>query len=163
MFKIVAENTLMHKDINIRTERHGEDDVGAVDVYFKCHSDAATANFLMGGFAEEEPPNLWDDTENKDIRYHGIAGTINSSASFDDCSVKFKNVVMKGVKVNAFKFSPIPGGKIELTLRVQFRPSDDQLTKLYHFQKKGGKLTITIDEDFSRDDGEAQTDLEDFE
>jgi len=65
---------------------------------------------------------------------------------------------MKGVKVNKFSFEPISGGKIRLTLRVQLRPNDKELVKLSHYQRKGGKLTISTDDEFDLS-GDSQPDL----
>lgn len=147
-FKLEAPNATL-ENLNLRTEREGEDHVPATDLKFTCESDDKMAGFLMGALEDGDIPPLWrEDDNHREKRYHGIEGNIASKAEFEDCLVRFKDVAMKGVKVNKFSFEPISGGKIRLTLRVQLRPNDKELVKLSHYQRKGGKLTISTDDEF---------------
>lgn len=143
-FKLECKNALMHKPINNRIERHGEDEVNAIDLYFLTETDAGVMHFLLSGENSGNPPEFWTDVT-VIIRYHGLKGDIASTAEFDDCYVKFKDVVIKECKVGKFKMTPINQRKIMLEFKVALTPDDNQLTRLVHYQKKGGKLLVKTD------------------
>lgn len=113
------------------------------------------AHFLLGGDDGSEHLDFWDG-ESGEIRFYGLFGGIASKAEFEECEVKFKDVNMKNAKASKFVFEPITGGKISLKLRVQLNPTDAQLTKLSHYQKKGGKLAIKTDSLFDPIEGEQE-------
>ena len=159
MFKLESKNALL-QNINLRPEQHGDEYEPALDVKFTCECGSDMAYFLLGGEKGGKPLDFWVG-KYKDIRFHGLSGGIGSKAEFDDCDVKFKNVTMKNVKVNKFTFQPQNGGKVLVTLRVQLNPTDAQLTKLSHYQRKGGKLTIKTDSVFDplEESGGEQTEI----
>lgn len=158
-FQLESPNATL-ENLNLRAELNGEEYVPAVDLKIKCEADDKMAGYLMGSLEKDHIPPLWrNDNDHREKMYYGIQGGISSSAAFEDCEVEFKNVTIRGAKVNKFVIEPISGGKINLTLRVQFRPSDKQLAALSHHQKKGGKFKVTSSGQFFPTDDD-QTDLD---
>lgn len=156
-FNLESPNATL-ENLNVRAELSGEEYVTAIDLKFKCEASDIMAGFLMGALEDGHVPPLWRDDEYREKKYYGIQGGISSSAEFLDCEVEFKNVSIRGAKVNKFSFEPISGGRINLTFRVQFRPSHKQLAQLSDHQKKGGKLKVISDGLFYPSDKE-QADL----
>ena len=159
MFKLDAPNsTLEH--VNHRYELDGDEYVSALDLKFMAEADDKMANYLLGGFEGDTPPNFWDES-NKDIKYHGLKGAIHSLVELDDCDIKFKgSISVKGAKIKKVNFVPVFGRRINLTLTVQFRPTDDQLTKVTHLKSKCGKLTIKSKSVFEFGEDEEQEELD---
>jgi hypothetical protein len=159
-FELTTPTTARLAHVNMRTEKHGEDDATAIDLKFTM----AAANDALAMFhprlrealyfnrdgeqgqesVEGVPPALpnrlfpsmapiaWD-TELSGatvIVDYGLGG--ESNITFGDC------------RVNAFKLAPIEGGSVEITFRVQ--TSDipaGALDKLSGLLNRETQVTVT--------------------
>lgn len=116
--------------MNFRKEgKPGESAKNAVDLKFSMAVENSILAFLCGA---DEPPPLWQ--ADGSIKYKGISD-IPSKAKMQNASVTFgdlaqSKIELKGCKVNKFRFTPIGGHNIELTLRVQLNPDHDELNDL---------------------------------
>lgn len=144
-FNLEAPNATL-ENLNHRTEIQGEDIFSAFDLKITCEASAEMAGYLLG--MQDHKPDFWDGNEIADVKYYGLDGDIASKAEFKDCTVTFKDVKVIEAKVNKFKFHPITGNKIALTMRVQFRPDDEQIVEFSHLQRQSGGLVIEADKHF---------------
>lgn len=127
-------------NMNTRAEGPQDDPIPAVDLKFECITDGSILKTLLG--ADETPP-FW--RENGEPMYYGLT-KMDSWAEIQSAEVKFGHITLREVSVDKFGFKPIGGNQVELTCRVQARPSDDEYVALLHAQLSHGKLTITTDQ-----------------
>lgn len=154
MFEITEGDVLL-AHLNTRTEKHGEEDVGAIDLKIKCRASNTILNLLdprlrttffqrAGGgqqadmHSPEHLPQLvfphipsftWDD---KLEGYTAVIGT----------GLGLTTVTLGQVKVHKFKFEPVDGGTVDLTYTVSCNPSAEQVAAVYPLNGQGIILTL---------------------
>lgn len=116
--------------INLRKEgKPGDGAKTAVDLKFSMAVENKILAFLCGA---DEPPPLWN--ADGSIKYKGIVD-IPSKAKMMKATVTFGDLAQSKIeltecRVNKFRFTPISGHNIELSLRVQLNPDHDELNSL---------------------------------
>lgn len=137
-------------NINLRTEKSGDDKIPAADLKISTGQSAdVLANFsptlknflfnpeatldLAGGMSLRDPHLQYPLARDEEMT--GATLTVGfgpgKPMTFDDC------------KVNAFRLTPHEGGSVVLVFRVQCRPSPEQIAKLYTLQETGIDITLT--------------------
>jgi hypothetical protein len=130
--------------VNQRAEGHKDNPTLALDLKFKAVMDGGVLKQLCG--ADDVPPFWHDDGS---VRFLGITG-FKSRAELKECTMTFGDLAMeqielKEVKVNKFEFKPISGRGVEVTLRVQFHPTDAELIAVTHAALKSAQLSIACE------------------
>lgn len=148
----ISSESAQLKHINHRTEGAKENPTRALDLKFTCIVGSDLLKALCGS---EEIPSLWNDDGS--VKYLGIT-EFTSRAQLKECTFEFGDLVtapihLEGVKVNKFKFNPVGGRGLELTLRVQVAPSDAELIALSHAVLTTAKLNIECELGVIMDDG----------
>jgi hypothetical protein len=155
MFEITEGDVLL-AHLNTRTEKHGDEDIGAIDLKIKCRAantildlfDPRLRSTLFqraGGGQQADmhsPEHLpqrvfphipsvnWDD---KLDGYTAVIGT----------GLGLISVTLGQVKVHKFKFEPVDGGTVDLTYTVSCNPSAEQVAAVYPLNGQGIILTLT--------------------
>lgn len=136
-------------NLNCRTEKAGNEKFPAADLRLTvpqsadvlAHFSPTLKHFL---FDENGPRDLADGLALRDphMQYPlardeemtgaevSIAYGVGKPLTFTDC------------KVNAFRITPMEGGSVVLAFRVQCRPDEKQIGKLYQLQEQA--ITVTI-------------------
>lgn len=138
--KILSENAQL-KHINQRHEGSGEEPVLALDLKFEC---IVRGDLLQALCGSETNPDFWN--EDGSVKYLGITN-FTSRAELKECDFEFGDLIeepikISGVKANKFTFTPVGGHGVKLSLRVQLRPTDEELLALTHATKKTCQLSI---------------------
>lgn len=137
------------EDLNLRTEKHGQDKVPAADLKISAPSDAdVLANFsptlksflfhtdgtldLAGGFALRDPHMQLPIGRDEEM----TGATVKIGYGVGD------PMVFDDAKVNGFKLTPMEGGTVVVVFRVQCRPTPEQVAKLYTLQETGIEFTL---------------------
>jgi hypothetical protein len=143
--------TLQH--INIRDEKHGEENVLAVDLKFSADFDgdilAEFGSALRHSMYEKDTAgDLADqgsDTPTK-LRFPQMAQPLKFCHEIIGASVDVAygigSVTLDTVDVNGFKVECHNGGTVGVTWRIQAKPSAEQLGKLSMLL--GGPVEISI-------------------
>lgn len=155
MFEITEGDVLL-AHLNTRTEKHGDEDIGAIDLKIKCRAantildlfDPRLRSTLFqraGGGQQADmhsPEHLpqrvfphipavnWDD------KLEGYAAVIGTGLGL-------VSVTLGQVKVHKFKFEPVDGGTVDLTYTVSCNPSAEQVAAVYPLNGQGIILTLT--------------------
>lgn len=155
MFEITEGDVLL-AHLNTRTEKHGDEDIGAIDLKIKCRAENTILDLFdprlrstlfqrAGGGQQADmhsPEHLpqrvfphipavnWDD---KLDGYTAVIGTVLGLIS----------VTLGQVKVHKFKFEPVDGGTVDLTYTVSCNPSAEQVAAVYPLNGQGIILTLT--------------------
>lgn len=155
MFEITEGDVLL-AHLNTRTEKHGEEDVGAIDLKIKCRASNTILNLLdprlrttffqrAGGGQQADmhspehlpqrvfphiPSFTWDD------KLEGYTASIGTGLGL-------VTVTLNQVKVHKFKFEPVDGGTVDLTYTVSCNPSAEQVAAVYPLNGQGIILTLT--------------------
>jgi hypothetical protein len=150
MLRLELDNaTATLEAVNLRTEKFGPDKVPAAELKVSVAQDAdVLANFsptlkeflfhtegtldLAGGFALRDPHLGYplsrdEEMANATVRIGYGPGT---PMEFTDC------------RVNSFKLTPLDGGSVIISARVQCKPSPEQVAKLYTLQETGIELSV---------------------
>lgn len=148
----MPETQFMH--MNTRPEGAGEDFHPATDLKFEGHCNGEILKVLCGSDAL---PPFWN-AEGSPI-YPGIK-SFDCSAELEGSELEFgdlemSSIKLKGVKINKFRFTPISGYGVKLSLRAQLRPEDEALVKLAHAIKKKAVLNIDCMLGYAGDDASA--------
>lgn len=137
------------ENINLRTEKNGPDKVPAADLKFSvatsadvlAHFSPTLKSFL---FNEKGPRDLADGMPLRDSHLvFPLARDEEMTGA--DVEIEFGVVSDMGfgdVKVNQFRITPMEGGSVVLGMRVQCKPTPDQVAKLYTMQEQGVTLTL---------------------
>lgn len=155
MFEITEGDVLL-AHVNVRTEKHGDEDVGAIDLKIKCRAantildlfdprlrttlfqragggqqaDMHTPEHLPQRVFPHIPAIAWDD---KLEGYSAIIGT----------GLGLVTVTLGQVKIHKFKFEPVDGGTVDITYTVSCNPSAEQVAAVYPLNGQGIILTLT--------------------
>ena len=133
-FKI--ENTATLANVNIRKEKHGDEDVTAVDLKFEVESAPLDVIFPLLGISEGEAGRaeqeaiingLWNGDE---PRCSGLDG-VNSWAKYDHAHW-MKGGITEGhrieiSKIKGFVFNPVGGRRVDLAFTVSISDPPDHL------------------------------------
>lgn len=138
------------ENLNLRTEKAGEDKIPAADLKIStgqaadvlAHFSPTLKSFLFnpeatldlaGGMSLRDPHLQYPLARDEEMT--GAVVTIGygpgKPMTFEDC------------KVNAFRITPHEGGSVVLAFRVQCRPSPEQVAKLYTLIEQGVEITVT--------------------
>ena len=151
MFSLELTNANATLDnFNSRTEKIGPDKVPAADLRITCPSDSAVlANFspslrsfifdlngpkdLADGVSIRDPHMVFPLARDEEMTGATvqIAYGVGKPIEFTDC------------RINSFRITPMEGGTVVLTFRVQCRPDEKQAGKLYTLQEQAITLTLT--------------------
>lgn len=148
---------------NGRHEKHGEDDVLACDLKFKGDFDGGilaefhpTLRSLM--YAKHEGGDLADqgsDTPTQ-LRFTNLVQPLKFTNEIVGATVTLeyglKPIVFDTANVNEFKVECNEGGTVTVTFRVQVRPTEEQLAKLFALLDTSVPVTITPPEEKLADD-----------
>lgn len=133
-----------------RTERSGPDEVPAADLEFVLNQSADVLAF----FAPTLKAHLFDEksldlADGMALRYPNMHYPITFDREMTGATVELdlglKNpMVFHDCSVNKFRVTPMAGGSVVLSIRVQCKPEEDQAGKLYMLQgQKGIAFTLT--------------------
>lgn len=143
------------KSVNLRAEKHGDDEVPAVDI--KLALDRPSTDLAMFGprlrtalfwrDPEQHPEDLLDGIdpmlELPNLVAPELRGPFALSAEYVGAEVEIdyglggpSNIVLETAKVNRLRVEPREGGSVELTLRVQASRIDEKIA---------GRLAMLID------------------
>lgn len=136
--------------INLRTEKIGPEKVPSADLKIACPCDSdVLAHFsptlksflfdlngpqdLAGGVPLRDPHLQYPLSRDEEMTgaTFEVAHGVGSPMIFEDC------------RINAFKLTPMEGGTVVVTFRVQCRPTPAQVGKLYLMQEAAIEVTLT--------------------
>jgi hypothetical protein len=142
-----AVATLEH--LNTRTEKVGPDDVPAATLKITCPQSADVLAFfspeLRGFLFDTEGPQ--DLAGGMSVRNPHLEYPIGVDHEMTGAKVAIEYGVGKpmefaDVTINEFRITPMEGGTVVLGFKVNCRPDEKQIGKLYVLQKKGVTLTL---------------------
>jgi hypothetical protein len=130
-FALTKRPAQIGPSINVRTEKHGEENVPAVDIPF---TDIFLDKEEFNGLLQDEGAHdaFFTEERGKQIepRFQGIAA-ISLSDKFTGARVTFtrngadaENIVLKPAKISKVKLEPQIGGLTLISFTVQGNPSD---------------------------------------
>lgn len=137
------------ENVNLRTEKAGQDKIPAADLKITCaqpagilaHFSPTLRSFL---FDEAGPRDLADGPTVRDPhlgyplkRDEEMTGAVVAIGYGVGAPMRFEEA-----KVNAFQLTPHDGGSVVLGFRVQCRPTPEQVARLYQLQETGIELSI---------------------
>jgi hypothetical protein len=133
MLRIEKRTASFGGNLNVRTGKHGDDDVIGVDVPVTMHVPAgrALANLLIG---ESADALLWRDNGHGELepRYSGI-NAIGLSERIESVRVEVwprgldsDSIVLPAANLKSVRLSPLPGGVLELAFKLQSNPYGDE-------------------------------------
>lgn len=135
------------KHLNCRVEKQGKKEfVPAADIRFQFTTHLA----VLDAFS----PALKDALFENDMvgpvpRASDLVYPLELAGEMNECTVVVDSGVTEGgqmsfidAKVNSFKITPLKGGTIEVSCRVQCRPTQDQIGRLYVLQEKVADLSF---------------------
>ncbi|MEI7446599.1 MAG: hypothetical protein WCK28_17045 [Burkholderiales bacterium] len=147
------------RNVNLRAEKHGDEEVPAVDVAFEL--DRPSTDLAMFGSQlrdslfwcdpAHQAPGLLDEidpnSQKPNLRNPMLKGPFKVDRAYVGCEVTIdyglggdSNIVLDPVKVNGVKVEPVEGGSVRLSLRVQASKVDE---------KTAGRLAMMIDRETS--------------
>lgn len=143
-----ANGTL--ENLNTRTEKVGPDKVPAADLKITCPLSADILAFFSPTlkahlFNTEGPRDLADGMQ---VRYPHMDYPLGIDEEMTGAELKIAYGVREPMeftdcKVNQFRLTPMEGGSVILGFRVQCRPDERQIGKLYLLQEQG--ITVTLE------------------
>ena len=134
--------------INLRTEKIGPDKVPAADLKISVPTDAdVLAHFspTLKGFLFETSIDLAGDVLSVRDPHMGYPLSRDEEMSGATVTIGYgvtQPMRFEDARLNAFKVTPMEGGSVVLGIRVQCRPSPEQVGNLYQLQETGITLTI---------------------
>lgn len=144
--------TLLH--VNGRHEKHGEDDVLAVDLKFRGDFDGG----ILAEFAPELRHSLFKKESGGDLADQGTDTPTKLRFPHLVQPLKFGNEVVgarveleyglqtiafETANINEFKVECHEGGTVTCTFRVQARPTEEQLARVFALLDTAVPITIT--------------------
>ena len=137
------------ENLNTRTEKAGPDKMPAADLKFSCAQSAD----VLAHFSPELRAFLFDEDGPKDladgvrVRNPHLDYPLGLDHEMTGASIRIDYGVGKPLeftecKVNQFRITPMDGGSVVLGFRVQCRPDEKQIGKLYLLQEQGVTLTL---------------------
>lgn len=152
--------TLQH--INIRDEKHGEENVLAIDMKLTGDFDGD----ILAEFGPELRHALFKKADGGDLvdtasdvptalRFPKMIQPIKFAQEIIGATVTVAyglgDIVLETVNVNSFKVECHEGGTVRVTYRVQAKPTGEQLAKLS--QMLGSSVDVSIDPPEAANDG----------
>lgn len=153
MFDIHKKNcTLQH--INLRDEKHGEDNVLAVDIKLQANFDGD----ILAEFAPDLRHSMYKKADDPDLADQGSDvptqlrfPKLAQPLKFGDEIIGAEVAVSYGIgeitlatsDINNFKVECKDGGTVSVTFRVQAKPTGEQLAKLSMMLGATTEVTIT--------------------
>ncbi len=142
------------ENVNFRKEKHGEDEVLAVDVKVSCELPVS----MLHDFCIDQPEMTFseffyrDDGSLREFCLGKVdltAEIFNHGVSFQTLSEMVEPIDLDDVKINKFSFVLLPYRKVSMTFRVQ-KSLDDMnneaeeqtISKLAEMIKRGVKFTV---------------------
>jgi hypothetical protein len=145
----LSKATATLEKVNLRTEKSGPDKVPAADLKLSCPQDAGVLahfsptlrSFLFG---EAGPKDLADGVRLRDphMQYPLARDEEMTGVTLHVGFGPGKPMKLEDCKVNAFKLTPMDGGRVIVGFRVQCRPTPEQVAKLYQLQETGVEITL---------------------
>lgn len=142
--------------INIRNEKHGDEEVGAIDVKITCQ----VPNTFLDQFNKRlrptffqrdgggDQPDMLDEAHMPSIRFPKI-DHIDWDDDFDGYTAKFGTelglapaVTLTRAKVDKFRFKFGDNGVVDVTYRVRGNPTPEQVAALFALNGSGILLTL---------------------
>jgi hypothetical protein len=139
-------------NVNLRVEKIGGDKakVPAADLRFTINMDAGVLAFFSPTlrsflFDDKGPRDLADGMPLRDPH---MIFPLQRDEELVGAKVAIdygvgKPMVFDEVKVNRFDLEPMNGGSVRVGLRVQCKPDEKQIGKLYLLQEQSLTLTVT--------------------
>ena len=159
MFKLTNEECRI-SHMSTRTENHGDEHVGAVDLKLVCtmNNDALNMfdpellSFLFKAKPAEEHDlvDAVDDEERlTDIRFHALPKTL----AWDYKGAGYRLVIESGITgdrdiilinvgLKKFKITPSQGGSVEIEFTASANPNGDEVALLYELQQEYVDVTL---------------------
>lgn len=120
------------KNINLRREKHGEENKMAVDINLRATVPPAILDSLVYGLDKSFESILFSGSEHQktsglntlqfDTQFSSYIIELNYSQLDQDRALRFTNV-----KLGKFSATPQNGGFVELCFQVQLNPQSDEL------------------------------------
>ena len=147
MLTIAKKTMAVGSHINVRTEKHGDEDVIACDIGIMFMDQRELANTLLGDGAVDA---FWRKTE------HGLTeprfprmGAIALAEKIESCRVE---IWPRGLDEDSIKFgdanlsrvrlTPQPGGVVKITTTLQCKPEGDDYTTLVDCLNRDVEIAI---------------------
>jgi hypothetical protein len=148
--------TLLH--CNGRHEKHGEDNVLACDLKFKGDFDGDilaefSPTLRSAMYAKKDGGDLADqgsDTPTA-VRFPNLVQPLKFSDEIIGAAVTVAygigDIVLETCDINNFRVECKDGGTVTVTFRVQARPTEEQLARLFALLDTSVPITITPPEE----------------
>lgn len=158
MFEITQAVQLAN--LNARAEKHGDDAVSAMDLKFTATVPNTIMNMFHAElrdmlFKKQTDPDLLDELEPDAVtlprfgnlspigwEWEGTGYTVKIAYGLGGNS----DIVLKDVKVDKFKFTPLNGGSVDMSFRVVAHPTEEEAGKLYLMIQQSVDITVTAPE-----------------
>jgi hypothetical protein len=139
------------ENVNLRTEKNGPDKVPAADLKLSVATSADVLAFFSPTlkaflFNESGPRDLADGLPLRDTHMVFPMQRDEEMAGADvilDYGLPGSEMMFGEVKVNQFRITPMEGGSVIVDMRVQCKPTPEQIAKLYTLQEMG--VTLSLD------------------
>lgn len=150
----INKKTCNLQHINIRDERHGEENVLAVDLKFSGDFDGDIlaefgAELRHSMYKKADDPDLADQASDMptELRFKTLCQPLKFDNEIIGADVEVSyglgTIKLETCDVNGFKVECHDGGTVGVTFRVQARPTGDQLAKLSVVL--GGPVEVSIE------------------
>lgn len=137
------------ENVNLRTEKVGPDKVGAVDLKLSVPSRADVLAYfsptLKAFLFDEKSVDLIGGMALRDshLQYPLVRDDEMTGAGITVDYGVGDPMVFEDVRVNQFRITPVEGGSVIIGMRVQLRPSPEQVAKFFTMLEQGVTLTLT--------------------
>lgn len=137
------------ENLNLRTEKAGDQKVPAADLKVSVPGDSGVlAHFsptLKAFLFDEDGPK--DLAEGVRLRDPHLGYPLSRDEEMTGAKVAIgygvgKPIVIEDCRVNGFKLTPMDGGSVVVGMRVQCRPTPEQVAKLYQLQEVGIEFSL---------------------
>ena len=136
-------------NLNTRVEKAGDEDIPACDL----HISLARSSDDLVFFAPTLKAHLFlehdlDLAGGMALRYPEIdyplafEGEMSGACLTIETGVSGKGIVLADVRINKFRITPMAGGSVIIGMRVQCKPDEKQIGKLYMLQAQSIKISL---------------------
>lgn len=122
--------------LNIRTEKHGDQDVTAIDLKFEMDTANNLLSKLDGGlraalYRADENRELFESEHMPALRFPALGPAFNWALELKRVALTLHNddgadIVLRGGKAGKFKIEPKEGGTVHWEFKVQFSEPDSK-------------------------------------
>lgn len=145
----LAKATATLENVNLRTEKAGDQKVPAADLKLSVAQDSG----VLAHFAPTLRSFLFDEAGPKDladgmrVRDPHLQYPLARDEEMTGATLKIgygvgEPMSFDEVRLNAFRITPMDGGSVILGFRAQCRPTPEQVARLYQIQETGVELSI---------------------